>query len=151
MPRIENSIVIAADPRTVFDITNDIACWPEIFNEYSTAKVLSREREGRWTDIVFELSNEEGRSWRSWRLLDHRELVAYAERRDPLFPFRYMHLRWSYRAVEGGTEMTWVQDFELDDGFGVPLETVVERMQVHTRENQAGIRQKIESGAVRAA
>ncbi|NGO11149.1 polyketide cyclase [Streptomyces sp. HC44] len=151
MPRIENSIVIAEDPRTVFDITNDIARWSEIFNEYSGAKVISLERAGRWTDIVFELTDDEGRSWRSWRLLDHRELVAYAERRDPLFPFRYMHLRWTYRTVDGGTQMTWVQDFELDEGFEVPLPTVIERMQTHTRENQAGIRQKIESGAVTAA
>lgn len=151
MPRIENSIVIAEDPRTVFAVTNDIARWPELFDEYRAAKVLSREREGRWTDIVFELTDGEGRGWRSWRLLDHRELVAYAERRDPLFPFRFMHLRWSYRAVAGGTEMTWVQDFEPADGFDVPLETVVDRMQIHTRKNQAGIRLKIESGAVRAA
>ncbi|GAA2249557.1 polyketide cyclase [Streptomyces ruber] len=151
MPRIENSVVIAEDPRKVFDITNDIDRWSEIFDEYSAAEVVTRERDGRWTEIVFELTDHEGRSWRSWRLLDHRELVVYAERRDPLFPFRYMHLRWSYRAVAGGTEMTWVQDFEPADGFDVPLESMVERMQVHTRRNQAGIRRIIESGAVRAA
>ncbi|WP_210574347.1 SRPBCC family protein [Streptomyces sp. GESEQ-4] len=148
MPRIENSIVIGADPRLVFDVTNDIARWSEIFDEYSDAKVLSEEREGRWTEIVFELTNEEGASWRSWRILDHRELVAVAERRDPLYPFGYMHLRWSYQAVPEGTRMTWVQDFELDEKFDVPLATVLERMNTHTRQNQAGIKQKIESGAV---
>ncbi|MFG2497880.1 SRPBCC family protein [Streptomyces sp. NPDC048441] len=146
MPRIENSIVIAAGTQHVFDITNDIGRWPDIFDEYSKAKVVSEEREGRWTEIVFELTNPEGSSWTSWRLLDHRELTAVAERRDPLFPFRYMHLKWSYQEVPEGTLMTWVQDFEVDDGFDVPLPTVVERMQLHTRQNQAGIKRKIESG-----
>ncbi|QUC61861.1 SRPBCC family protein [Streptomyces sp. A2-16] len=149
MPRIENAIVIGADAELVFDLTNDIARWSEIFDEYSDAKVLSEEREGRWTEIVFELTNEEGASWRSWRILDHRELVAVAERRDPLYPFRYMHLRWSYEPVPEGTAMTWVQDFELDEKFPVPLETVLERMNTHTRHNQAGIKRKIESGDVR--
>ncbi|MFD7699999.1 SRPBCC family protein [Streptomyces caelestis] len=149
MPRIENSIVIEADAGRVFDVTNDIARWSEIFDEYSNAKVVSQEREGRWSEIVFELTNAEGASWRSWRILDHRELVAVAERRDPLYPFRYMHLRWTYQPVPEGTLMTWVQDFELDEKFEVPLETVLERMNVHTRHNQAGIKRKIESGAVR--
>ncbi|MFE0131823.1 SRPBCC family protein [Streptomyces sp. NPDC059037] len=146
MPRIENSVVIEADARHVFDVTNDIGRWPRLFDEYSHAKVVSEEREGRWTEILFELSNPEGSTWTSWRLLDHRELTAVAERRDPLYPFRYMHLRWSYRQVPEGTLMTWVQDFEVDDEFDVPLPTVVERMNAHTRQNQTGIKRKIESG-----
>ncbi|MEV7194261.1 SRPBCC family protein [Streptomyces sp. NPDC093510] len=150
MPRIENSIVIEAAPELVFDITNDIERWSEIFNEYSHAKVISQENEGRWTEIVFELANAEGATWRSWRLLDHRELTAVAERRDPLYPFRYMHLKWTCTSVPGGTSMTWIQDFELDEKFDVPLATVLDRMQLHTKENQAGIKQKIESGAAAA-
>ncbi|MEU5953057.1 SRPBCC family protein [Streptomyces sp. NPDC047525] len=147
MPRIENRVVIEADARSVFDITNDIGRWPDLFDEYSHAKVVSQERDGRWTEILFELTNPEGSTWSSWRLLDHRELTAVAERRDPLFPFRYMHLKWSYQQVPEGTLMTWVQDFEVDDAFDVPLPTVVERMQLHTRQNQTGIKRKIESGA----
>ncbi|MGW5863168.1 SRPBCC family protein [Streptomyces sp. NPDC055239] len=146
MPRIENSVVIEADAQRVFEVTNDIGRWPDLFDEYNHAKVVSEEREGRWTEILFELTNPEGSTWSSWRLLDHRELTAVAERRDPLFPFRYMHLKWSYQQVPEGTLMTWVQDFEVDEGFDVPLPTVVERMQLHTRQNQAGIKRKIESG-----
>ncbi|WP_016909137.1 SRPBCC family protein [Streptomyces xiaopingdaonensis] len=151
MPRIENSIDVEADPQDVFAIINDIARWPEIFNEYHKAVVLSQEREGRWTEIVFELSNAEGDSWRSWRLVDHRDLVAIAERRDPLFPFRFMHLRWTCEPRPSGTRMTWIQDFELDEAVPTPLATVLERMQKHTVENQANIKKQIESGAVRAS
>lgn len=150
MPRISNSVDVNADPRTVFDVTNDISRWPDIFNEYAGAKILSVEDEGRFTEIMFELSNPEGSTWRSWRLLDHRSMTAVAERRDPLYPFAYMHLRWSYEpAPAGGTRMTWVQDFELDPEFDVPLPTVLERMNRHTKENQTSIKEKIESGAVR--
>jgi aromatase len=148
VPRIENSIDINADVHRVFDITNDIARWPEIFSEYSATKVISREREGRYTEIVFELANAEGASWRSWRLLDHRGLTAIAERQDPLYPFEYMHLKWTYEPVPGGTRMTWIQDFELDDKVDVPLPKVLERMVTHTKQNQDAIRDKIESGAV---
>jgi aromatase len=148
VPRIENSIDINADVYRVFDVTNDIARWPEIFSEYSAAKVISEEREGRYTEIIFELANSEGASWRSWRLLDHRGLTAIAERRDPLYPFEYMHLKWTYEPVPGGTRMTWVQDFELDNKVDVPLSTVLERMVAHTKQNQGAIRDKIESGAV---
>lgn len=148
MPRIENSIDINADVHRVFDITNDIGKWPDIFHEYNGARVISQERDGRYTEIIFELKNSEGESWRSWRLLDHRELTAIAERRDPLYPFEYMHLRWTYEPVPGGTRMTWVQDFELDDKVDVPLPTVLERMVAHTKKNQGVIRDKIESGAV---
>jgi aromatase len=148
VPRIENSIDINADVHRVFDVTNDIGGWPKIFNEYNGAKVISQEREGRYTEIIFELKDSEGNSWRSWRLLDHRELTAIAERRDPLYPFEYMHLKWTYEPVPGGTRMTWVQDFELDDKVDVPLPTVLERMVAHAKKNQGVIRDKIESGAV---
>lgn len=148
MPRIENSIDIKADVRHVFDVTNDIARWPEMFDEYSAAKVISQEREGRYTEIIFELANAEGASWRSWRLLDHRGLTAIAERRDPLYPFEYMHLKWTYERVAGGTRMTWVQDFELDDKVETTLQEAIERMVAHTRKNQVVIRDKIESGGV---
>jgi aromatase len=147
MPRIENSIVIEADPEAVFDIINDIEKWPILFNEYAGAKVISREREGRYTEIIFELSNPDGTSWRSWRLVDHKQLTAIAERRDPLYPFAFMHLKWTCTTVPGGTCMTWMQDFELDPDNQVPVRAAVERMNAHSRENQQRIKEQIESGA----
>ena len=148
MPRIENAVLVRADAEQVFAITNDLLRWPEIFNEYGASKIISEEPAGRFTKIVFELTNNEGSTWRSWRLLDHQELTVVAEREAPRFPFEFMHLRWTYLRVAAGTLMTWVQDFELDRTFEVPLETVVARMNAHTKENQESIRAKIESGAV---
>lgn len=143
MPRLDNSITIDAPVQDVFDITNDIARWPEYFDEYTDAKVLDSVRSGQFTALTFELSNASS-TWRSWRLLDHANHFAIAERRDPLFPFAFMHLRWSYAPHGTGTEMTWVQDFELDSKLDKPLAEVIENMQKHTRQNQLNIKEYIE-------
>lgn len=147
MPRIRHSVLIARPPAEVFAITNDIDNWRVLFNEYNESEVLRREEAGRFTKLVFRLHNKEGQSWVSWRLLDHTDLIAVAQRHDPLFPFRYMHLTWTYEPVDDGTRMTWTQDFELDPAFDVPETTVVSRMDAHGRDNQQRIKQLIESGA----
>ncbi len=148
MPSIQHSVQIARAPAEVFAVTNDIDNWRVLFNEYNESEVLRREDAGRFTKLVFRLRNKDGAAWQSWRLLDHQDLVAVAQRQDPLYPFRYMHLTWTYQPVDGGTLMTWTQDFELDPGFDVPEETVVARMDAHGRDNQVRIKGLIESGAV---
>jgi aromatase len=148
VPRIQHSVHIARPPAEVFAITNDIDNWKVLFNEYGESKVLRREEAGRFTKLVFRLTNNEGNEWQSWRLLDHDELVAIAQREDPLFPFQYMHLTWTYVAEDDGTRMTWTQDFELDPAFDVPPATVVARMDAHGRDNQLRIKGLIESGSV---
>ncbi|MEN3304431.1 MAG: aromatase [Micromonosporaceae bacterium] len=148
MPQIQHSVQIARPPAEVFAVTNDIDNWRVLFNEYNESEVLRREEAGRFTKLVFRLRNKEGAAWQSWRLLDHQDLVAVAQREDPLHPFLYMHLTWTYRAVDGGTLMTWTQDFELDPALELPLATVVARMDAHGRDNQVRIKGLIESGAV---
>ena len=151
MPRIQHSVTIARPPAEVFEITNDIDNWSVLFNEYSTSKVVRREPAGRFTKLVFRLTNKEGSEWQSWRILDHEALEAIAQREEPVYPFAYMHLRWTYEPSGGGTLMTWTQDFELDPAFDVPEATVVERMDAHGRGNQLRIKELIESGKVEQA
>jgi aromatase len=148
MPRIQHTVHIARPPAEVFAITNDIDNWRVLFNEYSESEVIRREQAGRFTKLVFRLRNSDGNTWQSWRLIDHQDLIAVAQRQDPLFPFRFMHLTWTYEAVDGGTRMTWTQDFELDPAFDVPADTVAARMDAHGKENQLRIKGLIESGAV---
>lgn len=149
MPQIKHSVTIARPPAEVFTITNDIDNWRVLFNEYGESEVLRREEAGRFTKLVFRLTNNEGMSWQSWRLLDHSELMAFAQRQDPVFPFLFMHLTWTYEATaDGGTFMTWRQDFEMDPAFDRPVEKVVAMMDAHGRENQQRIKELIESGKV---
>lgn len=151
MPRITSSVTIGRPPREVFDLTNDIERWSVLFDEYHESRVTRREEAGRFTKLVFRLKNPEGFEWQSWRLLDHEELVAIAERESPLFPFKYMHLKWTYQPVAEGTFMTWTQDFEADPACGIPEGVMAERMEAHGRENQQRIKQLIESGLVATA
>lgn len=151
MPQIKHSVHIDCPPAEVFEVTNDIDNWRVLFNEYHESEVLRREEAGRFTKLLFRLRNKDGADWQSWRLLDHEELIAIAQRKDPLYPFRYMHLTWTYEAANDGTLMTWVQDFELDAAFEVPVDTVVAKMDAHGRDNQERIKKLIESGSVIAA
>lgn len=145
MPQAQASIVIAGDPDRIFAITNDIARWPELFKEYNAARVLSFQRDGRFARIEFELTNEEGETWQSWRILDFEKREAIAQRGTPKFPFRYMHLTWTYEPVEGGVRMTWIQDFEMDPAAPVTNEQVLVRMTQHMEKNQEHFKQILES------
>lgn len=145
MPQAQASIVISGDIDQIFAITNDIERWPELFQEYHGAKVLSYDRHGRFAKIEFQLTNEEGETWQSWRILDFEERVAIAQRGTPQYPFKYMHLRWSYESTEEGVKMTWIQDFEMDPKAPFTDKQVHQRMETHMKENQKHFKEILES------
>lgn len=146
MPRIQHTIFIECEPAEVFAVTNNINRWTELFDAYTHSEVLSREDAGRFTKLTFRLKSREGFDWRSWRILDHEALVSVSEREDPLYPFAFMHLRWTYQPQGAGTLMTWTQDFELDPTFPVPVDDMRERMDTHGHQNQARIKAYLEGG-----
>lgn len=114
MGHTRNSIVIDAPYALVFDISNKIERWTELFGkEYVSAEVL--ERKGN--EITFRLTDDENKSWVSKRWLYKDLNFAYASRHDPMFPFRYMKIIWLYNETSEGTEMIWMQDFEMDPKF----------------------------------
>lgn len=145
MPQATQSIFIQGDPHQIFALTNDIERWPALFHEYSSARVLSTEHSGFFTLLKFELSNAQGETWRSWRLLNHKDLNAIAQRSDPMFPFAYMHLAWNYEPVGEGVQMTWTQDFEMDPKAPVTNEGALARMLAHMAENQSNFKRILES------
>ncbi len=106
-----NSILINAPYDKVFDISNDIERWTELFGgEYKEAKVLKREG----NKIIFKLTDDEDRSWQSFRLLFKENYFAYAQKKEPTFPFEYMKIIWLYTPKPEGILMTWIQDFKMD-------------------------------------
>jgi aromatase len=145
MPQAQASIVIQGDPDEIFAITNDISRWPELFKEYRGAKILSLQRDGRFARIEFELTNEEGEVWQSWRILDYQKREAIAQRGTPKFPFHYMHLTWTYEPVEAGVLMTWTQAFEMDPKAPLANEQVLVRMTKHMEANQEHFKHILES------
>jgi aromatase len=144
MPQIQVSIVINGDIDEIFAITNDIERWPELFHEQHGVKVLSYDRHGRFAKVEFQLTNGEGETWQSWRILDFQEHVAIAQRGAPKYPFKYMHLVWSYEAVEGGVKMTCVEDFEMDPNAPFTNEQAHQRMEAHMKENQEHLKEVLE-------
>ncbi|GAA3083809.1 SRPBCC family protein [Streptosporangium carneum] len=120
----DNAIVIKAPMELVWDMTNDVASWPQLFSEYAAAEILDRGDD----TVTFRLTmhpDEEGRvwSWVSQRTADpvKREVRAH---RIETGPFEYMNIHWEYRQVEDGVRMRWVQDFHMkpqapadDDGM----------------------------------
>jgi aromatase len=109
-----NSIIINAPYDKVFDISNDIPRWTELFGtEYKKAEVVEKKS----NKITFRLTDEDDKSWVSFRLLYKENNFAYAERQDPKFPFKFMKIVWLYTQKSEGVEMTWIQHFEMEKDF----------------------------------
>ncbi|MEV1175089.1 SRPBCC family protein [Nonomuraea sp. NPDC049784] len=120
----DNAIVIQAPMDLVWEMTNDVASWPQLFSEYAAAEILERDGDS----ITFRLTmhpDEDGTvwSWISQRTPDpvKREVRAH---RIETGPFEYMNIFWEYREVPEGVRMRWVQDFHMkpqapadDDGM----------------------------------
>lgn len=114
----ENRIVIFGDYEQIFELTNKIEVWPKLFTEYKDAQVISqKDNEIKFRLTTFAEGQRPERSWVSRRKLFKSEGYAEAERLDPLFPFKYMKIRWEYERLPNniGVIMTWIQEFDVAD------------------------------------
>jgi len=144
MAQTVNSITINAPYDTVFDISNDIERWTELFGgEYTAAKVLKREGD----KITFQLTNNEGATWQSFRILNKEYRYAYAQKMEPTFPFKYMKLVWLYTETPDGVLMTWIQFFTMADGAKVDDAKAEELINKHSVDNMKIFKEVIEKEA----
>ena len=147
-----NSIVIAAPYELVFDISNKIERWTELFGkEYASADVLERkDTKGTGNiEITFRLTDEDGKSWVSKRWLFKELKMAYAQRWEPLFPFKYMKIVWYYFETPEGIKMTWIQDFEMDPNFTkFTAEQIEGFVNEHSQHNMKIFKKVIEAEAL---
>jgi aromatase len=109
----DNAIVISAPMDLVWEMTNDVASWPQLFSEYAAADILGRSG----PTVRFRLTmhpDPDGNvwSWVSERTLDEQARSVCAHRIET-GPFEFMDIRWTYREVPGGVEMRWIQDFHM--------------------------------------
>jgi aromatase len=115
----ENEITIAAPLDLVWDMTNDLDRWPQLFSEYAAVEVLSRNGD----TVTFRLTmhpDENGKvwSWVSERVADRENLTVRA-RRVETGPFDHMNIEWKYEETPAGTRMHWTQDFAMKPGAPV--------------------------------
>ena len=127
-----NSIIINAPYDLIFDISNTIPRWTELFGgEYKEAIVVKKEK----NKITFKLTDKEGRTWQSYRLLFKENYLAYAEREEPKFPFEFMKILWLYTPKPEGIELTWIQHFKMDSKAAFTDEQVEGFINQHSKEN----------------
>ncbi|MER6984388.1 SRPBCC family protein [Streptomyces carpinensis] len=143
----ENEITIAAPVDLVWDMTNDVEKWPQLFSEYASAEVLSQEGD----KCTFRLTmhpDENGTvwSWVSEREPDRSRLTVDA-RRVETGPFDYMNIRWRYEEVPAGTRMVWTQDFAMKPEAPVDDDWMTDNINKNSKVQMALIRDKIEKAA----
>ncbi|AQZ63894.1 Aromatase WhiE VI [[Actinomadura] parvosata subsp. kistnae] len=145
----DNEIVINAPMQLVWDMTNDIESWTELFSEYSEAKIIS-DRDGT---ILFRLAlhpDENGKvwSWVSARRPDEATRTVRSQRVET-GPFKYMWIYWEYLQEDGGVRMRWVQDFEMKAEAPVSDAAMQERLNRNTPVQMQLIKEKVEAAAKR--
>ena len=139
-----NSIIINAPYDSIFDISNDIPRWTELFgDEYKKAEIVEKKD----NKITFRLTDDEGKSWVSWRLLFKDKFFTYSERHDPKFPFKYKKIIWLYTQKVEGIELTWIQHFEMDDKAKFNDEQVEGFINKHSKDNLKIFKDVIEKAA----
>ena len=141
-----NSIIINAPYDLVFDISNDIPRWTELFgSEYKKAEIVKKEADR----ITFRLTDDEDRSWVSWRLLFKDKFFTYSERQEPKFPFQYMKIIWFYTQKPEGVQLTWIQHFEMDAKAKFNDEQVEGFINKHSKDNLLIFKKVIEKAAAK--
>jgi aromatase len=148
--RTENAVVIAAPFGLVWDMTNDVPNWPNLYSEYASAEVLEQTDD----TVTFRLTmhpdeNDISWSWVSERVLDRANGVVTA-RRIETGPFEYMNIRWTYSEVEGGVELRWEQDFRMKAAAPVTDEQMATRINTNTPVQMELIRRRVEAAALAA-
>ncbi|WP_225822648.1 SRPBCC family protein [Streptomyces naphthomycinicus] len=142
-----NEITIAAPLDLVWDMTNDLERWPQLFSEYASVEVLKREG-ARTTFRLTMHPDENGTvwSWVSEREPDRDTLTVKAHRVET-GPFAFMNIHWRYEEVPAGTRMVWTQDFEMKPDAPVDDDWMTDNINKNSKVQLALIRDKIEKAA----
>ncbi len=143
----DNSVVIDAPLDLVWEMTNDVANWPNLFTEYAQAEIIEQGA----NSVTFRLTmhpDEAGKvwSWVSERTMDPTTHTVTA-RRIETGPFEYMNIAWSYEPVEGGTHMRWVQDFQMKPTAPVDDAWMEININTNTPIQMQAIKEKVEARA----
>ena len=143
----ENSILISGPMDVVWDMTNDIESWPQLFSEYQSVEIIRRDGD----TVRFRLAlhpDENGKVW-SWvsdRTPDVLARTCRSMRVEP-GPFKYMFLYWEYLQMPDGVVLRWVQDFEMKPGMPLDDEGMAARINQNSVTQLARIKSRIEAAA----
>lgn len=142
-----NAVFIAAPRARVWEATNDVTTWPELFSEYAAAEVL--ETDGPTVTFRLTMHPDDAGivwSWVSQRTPDPATHTVEAHRVEP-GPFEFMHIHWSYDEVPGGTLMRWEQRFRMNPSAPVGDAAMTDQINANTRVQMDRIKSIIERSA----
>jgi aromatase len=141
MPVIRRSIIVEAPIDVTFDTSNRLTDWPHMMHDYAHVEILRDEGRKIW----FKITQVNGSSWVSWRVVSPEGRFALAERHEPRHPFEFMQIIWTYLDQSPHrTEMTWEMNFELPQAAQEKLAQAIEHISAHTESNQAKMKTYIE-------
>lgn len=142
----ENEIVVDAPLDVVWDMTNDVEDWPNLFTEYAETEILERRGENT---VLFRLTmhpDPQGNQW-SWvseRTWDREGLTVDAHRVEKGW-FEHMDIHWSYEETgDGGTRMRWTQDFAMRPDAPFDDGAMENRINANTKVQMRAIKERIE-------
>ncbi|MFJ5924497.1 SRPBCC family protein [Kitasatospora sp. NPDC092948] len=143
----DNTILINAPVDLVWDMTNDLEGWPQLFSEYASVEVI--DRKGQL--VRFRLTmhpDEKGQvwSWVSERETDRDALAVRARRVEP-GPFEFMEIRWEYEDLAQATRMRWIQDFAMKPTAPVDDLRMTDMINQNSKVQMELIRAKVEHRA----
>lgn len=143
----ENEIVIAAPLDLVWEMTNDLERWPQLFTEYAACDVLDHTGDTyRFRLTMHPDENGKVWSWVSERTLDAAARRVTARRVEP-GPFEFMNIEWTYETTDGGTRMRWVQDFAMRPQAPVDTAGMTTRINTNSPIQLANIAEHVEAAA----
>jgi aromatase len=144
----DNTIVINAPLDLVWDMTNDVESWTELYSEYSGAEILGRDE----TSVRFRLTMHADDQGRIWSWVSEREpditTRTVRARRLETGAFKYMSLFWEFTETPEGVAMRWLQDFEMKVGAHADDAGMEEHLNKHSKIQQARIKGIVEAAAV---
>ncbi len=143
----DNAITIDAPIELVWEMTNDIESWPQLFSEYALAEVLER----RGDTVRFRLAlhpDDNGTvwSWVSERTADPVSRTVRSQRVETGV-FKYMFLFWEYVQRDDGILLRFVQDFEMKPGAPLDDAGMTERLNTNTPIQLKLIKKVVEAAA----
>jgi aromatase len=143
----DNAVVIDAPLDLVWETMNAVERWPELFTEYASAEILERNGDTVRFRLTTHPDPEHGGevwSWESERTIDPATHSSRAHRTER-GPFEFMHIDWSFAAVDGGTEMRWRQQFAMKPEAPADDAGVQEYLNRNTRIQMQVIKERLEA------
>ena len=144
----DNSVVIDAPLDLVWQMTNDLGNWPDLFTEYASVDILENRGDNYFRFRLAMHPDADGTvwSWVSERTLDPIAHRVTARRVEP-GPFEFMDIEWTYRQTADGTVMRWVQDFRMRPTAPVDTLAMTRRIDANSKIQMALIAQKVQASS----